>query len=107
MNFVGFGANVRKLRKERRLTQEELAELAEISVAYLCKIENRKATNVSLSITSRLAEELGVTPGYLIGQTDIDKMLDDEILQRISDCSPVEKKKILKIIEVIRDDEEV
>ena len=105
MNFVNLGTNVRKLRKEQGLTQEKLAELSDISIAYLSKIENNKANNVSLLITYRLAEPLGVTAGYLVGQSDLDKMLDEEILNRLADCSSNEKKKILKIMDILREDE--
>lgn len=105
MNFVNLGVNVKKLRKERGLTQEELAELSEISIAYLSKIENNKANNVSLAITYQLAEALGVTAGYLVGQSDLEKMLDEEIMNRLSDCSASEKKKILKIMDILKEDE--
>ncbi len=105
MDFVNLGTNVRKLRREQGLTQEKLAELSDISIAYLSKIENNKANNVSLLITYRLAEALGVTAGYLVGQSDLDKMLDEEILNRLADCSSNEKKKILKIMDILREDE--
>lgn len=106
MNFVNLGANVKKLRTERGFTQEKLAELSEISIAYLSKIENNRVNNVSLSITYRLAEALGVTAGYLVGQTDLDQMLDEEIMKRLADCSSGDKKKILKIINIMTEDEE-
>lgn len=106
MEFVNLGTNVKRLRKEQGLTQEKLAELSEISIAYLSKIENNRVNNVSLAITYSLAEALGVTAGYLVGQSDLDKMLDEEILKRLVDCSSKDKKKILKIIDIIKEDEE-
>ena len=42
MKFDNIGVKVRALRKERGLTQEKLAEMAEISINYLSKIENNK-----------------------------------------------------------------
>ena len=105
MDFVNLGANVKRLRKEQGLTQERLAEISDISIAYLSKIENNKANNVSLMITYRLAEALGVTAGYLVGQSDLEKMLDEEIINRLADCSPVEKKKILKILDILKENE--
>lgn len=105
MDFVNLGANVKRLRKEQGLTQERLAEISDISIAYLSKIENNKANNVSLMITYRLAEALGVTAGYLVGQSDLEKMLDEEIINRLADCSPIEKKKILKIMDILKENE--
>ena len=105
MDFVNLGANVKRLRKEQGLTQERLAEISDISIAYLSKIENNKANNVSLMITYRLAEALGVSAGFLVGQSDLEKMLDEEIINRLADCSPVEKKKILKIMDILKENE--
>ena len=106
MKFDNIGEKVRVLRKERGLTQEKLAEMAEISINYLSKIENNKIKNVGVLITFRLSKALGVTSGYLMGQEDMNQMLDEEILGRLAECSPSDKKKILKIIDIIKDDVE-
>jgi len=55
------GANVRRLRKERKLTQEQLAMETEIDLTYLGGIE-RGRRNPSVSVLARLAEALGVHP---------------------------------------------
>jgi transcriptional regulator with XRE-family HTH domain len=55
------GANVRRLRVERRLTQEQLAHDAEIDVTYLRGIEAGRR-NPSILVTGRLAIALGVHP---------------------------------------------
>ena len=105
MKFDNIGVKVRALRKERGLTQEKLAEMAEISINYLSKIENNRIKNVGVLITFRLAKALGVTLGYLVGQEDMNELLDEEILGRLAECSPADKKKILKIIDIIQQDE--
>ena len=46
-----------------------------------------------------------MTAGYLVGQSDLEKMLDEEIINRLADCSPVEKKKILKIMDILKENE--
>ena len=88
MKFDNIGVKVRALRKERGLTQEKLAEMAEISINYLSKIENNRIKNVGVLITFRLAKALGVTSGYLMGQEDMNELLDEEILGRLAECSP-------------------
>ena len=55
------GANVRKLRLERELTQEQLAHDAEIDVTYLRGIEAGRR-NPSVSVLARLAKSLGADP---------------------------------------------
>lgn len=55
------GANVRKLRGERGLTQEQLAHDAEIDVTYLRGIEAGRR-NPSVLVIGRLAAALSVHP---------------------------------------------
>ncbi len=59
------GVNVRKLRVERKLTQEQLAHDAEIDVTYLRGIEAGRR-NPSISVFVRLAACLGVHPANLL-----------------------------------------
>ena len=55
------GANVRRLRVERKLTQEQLAHDAEIDLTYLGGIE-RGRRNPSVAVLGRLAASLSVHP---------------------------------------------
>lgn len=59
------GVNVRRLRIERKLTQEQLAHDAEIDLTYLGGIE-RGRRNPSVNVLGRLALALGVLPGALL-----------------------------------------
>lgn len=61
------GANVRRLRKERGLTQEEVAHGAEISVRYLSSIEAGRE-NLTLQVLERLSVALQVSAGLLISE---------------------------------------
>ncbi len=54
-----FGQKVRKLRKQKGLTQEKLAELARIDYSYLNLIENGKR-NPSLKVMTKLSRNLDV-----------------------------------------------
>ena len=59
-----FGTNLRKIRKEQDLSQEDLAEAAGISVKHLSNIELGRRF-VSAETLSRLCAELKVVPGAL------------------------------------------
>ena len=107
MKIDNIGVKVRVLRKERGLTQEKLAEMAEISINYLSKIDNNRIKDVGVLVTFPLAKALGVTSGYLMGQEDMNELLDEEILGRLAECSPADKKKILKIIDIIKQQDEI
>jgi len=51
--------NVRRLRRERGLSQEEIAELADFHRTYVSQLE-RCVTNISVDGLERLAITLGV-----------------------------------------------
>lgn len=55
------GANVRRLRKERGLSQESLAGDAGLAMRHLGRIE-RGEGNPTVAILARLADVLGVHP---------------------------------------------
>jgi transcriptional regulator with XRE-family HTH domain len=58
-------ANVRRIRAERGLTQEDLADRARVSVRYLGSIE-RGSTAATVVVLERLARALRVTPCDLL-----------------------------------------
>ena len=39
MDYIAFGRELRKLRQQRGLTQEKLAELVDLSVPYISHLE--------------------------------------------------------------------
>lgn len=59
------GRNVRRLRQERGLTQEQLAFEAKLDLTYVGGIE-RGRRNPSLLVMVRLAEALGANPKDLV-----------------------------------------
>lgn len=63
--LVAFGAALRALRLERQLTQEQLAEAAELHWSYIGQIE-RGERNLTLKNVLRLARGLGISAGALV-----------------------------------------
>ncbi len=67
-----FGANVRRWRKERGLSQEELASRAELHPTYVSGIETGYR-NPTVKIVGRIAEALHVDPCELfVAKSDDD-----------------------------------
>jgi transcriptional regulator with XRE-family HTH domain len=60
-----FATNLRRLRHEKALSQDELAYEAEVSRSYLSQLE-KGAYYASLKIIGRLADALGVDPAELL-----------------------------------------
>jgi len=61
---VQFGKSVRRLRLQRRLSQETLAELAGLHATYVGRIE-RGRQNISLANIGKIARALRVKPREL------------------------------------------
>jgi transcriptional regulator with XRE-family HTH domain len=57
--------NLRKERRDRKLTQEELADRAGLSARYLGSIE-RADVSASVTVLGKLAEALRIDPCRLI-----------------------------------------
>lgn len=69
-----FGQNVRRIRTEAGLSQEELADRAELHRTYISSLE-RGQRNVSLENIFAIAKALGVPPAELVEpapQKDLD-----------------------------------
>lgn len=63
--ILSLGLNIKRFRKAKGLTQEQLAELAGISYKYLGEIE-RGETNPSIGTLVRIANGLNVSLEHLI-----------------------------------------
>ena len=59
-----FGSTLRRLREEAGLTQEDVADRADIHWTYLSQVENGKR-NLGLENIVYLARAIGVTPSDL------------------------------------------
>jgi len=64
--------NLRRMRAERGLTQEALADLSEIDRTYISGIE-RGLRNLSIDNLERLARALRLEPWQLIRRSDGDR----------------------------------
>jgi transcriptional regulator with XRE-family HTH domain len=65
-----FGRNLRKHREAKGLTQEELAEKANMDRTYISDTE-RGTRNIAIKNVARLAKTLGLTSSALMEQVDL------------------------------------
>lgn len=63
-----FATNLRRFRREKKLSQETLADEADINRSYLSTLE-RGSTYVGLEILGRLAKALDVEPYEFLKKT--------------------------------------
>ena len=53
--------NIRKFRLEQNLTQQDLADMTELSREYICDIENEhRGKHLTIAVLGRIAEALNV-----------------------------------------------
>jgi transcriptional regulator with XRE-family HTH domain len=64
-SFIQFGQRVRQLRNEQGISQERLAELADLHRTYIGAIE-RGERNVSLRNIVKIARALKLSPSELL-----------------------------------------
>lgn len=98
-NLKEVGNRIRQARKEKGLSQADLAEKLSISNSHISDIENGK-TKLGLDIFMGITEALQVSADWLL-QTDIpnvNAILDNEIVKLLDGCSPAEKQSIIKMI---------
>ena len=89
------GSRIKSLRKERGLTQQELADLVNVTKVSICCYEKGNRTP-NLETLMDLASVLKTTPNYLLG-VDINVVAEDE-----EDYSITLPKEDIQIINEIR-----
>lgn len=75
------GARIRTRRGSMRLSQQELAEAAEISRTYLSLIERGEAKNITFNVLRRLALALGISVSALTGETTAEIVISPSLRQ--------------------------
>jgi len=92
--------NIREFRKDLHLTQEQLAESADISLSYLADIEHCK-TWISDKTLLKLAKSLHKKPFELLAEhTNISEKTD---IHKISNIIHDEKNELVKTVSAICD----
>lgn len=79
--MISFGKKVAVLRKEKRLSQTDLAKQLSTSVSVISRYERDEMTP-SIETAKKLANLLGTTVGYLLGETEDDQLLKDPSMMK-------------------------
>lgn len=70
-NFERIGRRIQYFRKERKLSQTELAELSHISLSYISKIERADIDSFAVVTLLDIADALKVPASALLAEDDI------------------------------------
>ena len=96
------GNNLYKVRKNKGLTQAEVAEKAELSDRTYADIERGSAT-MRVDSLLKICGALNITPNEILVVDNNIEITEQDIAETIKDCSNNEKETALKLLSVYVD----
>ena len=102
LDYNIIGQRIKQARLSKNLTQEDLAEQIDISVAFLSRVERGKA-QLNLKRLIQIAEVLKIAPGYLLTGSNITSKdyLREDFRIILEKCTPEQQRLIYQISELI------
>ena len=106
LDYTVIGQRIKQARLAKNLTQENLAEQIDVSVAFLSRVE-RGSSHINLKRLDQLCGLLDVTEGYLLNgaSNNSTNYLNKEFSELLKNCSPDTQKLIYNVAKVIVDSE--
>jgi len=101
------GDKIRALRKQKKFSLEQLAELTDSSKSYIWELENKDDPNPSAEKIAKIAGVLEVTTEFLLTGSIVtpdEEVMDEAFFRKYKTLSEPDKKKIRKIMEAWDDD---
>ena len=104
LDYKGIGKRVRAARDKKGITQEQLSELANLSISHVSNIETG-TTNMSLSAIISLANSLDVTTDDLLCDNLIHARIpiEAEMKQILDSCSSYELRLLADVSRSVLD----
>ena len=98
LNYKLIGRRVKEVRRQKQMSQAELAEQTDMSVSYISLVETGKK-QASLETLVRIANALGVTVDHMLigNQTNNPVEYHIDMVRLMEDCTRYEKRIIYEI----------
>ena len=102
LNFERIGEKIRTTRLEKHLTQEYIANAADVNTSHISNIENNRV-KVSLSTLVQICNSMNTTVDYILSNEYAapSSALEQEILHELHSCTDKTKEQVLKIIKIL------
>lgn len=102
--YPSIGKKIRQYRKERGMTQDELAEKTDLSTNHLGALE-RAEKNLTLANLINIANALDVTADMLLCDEIRNgyKIKTSMITEKIEKLTPADRDKIMKMLDIMLD----
>lgn len=104
IDYSDIGKRIRAYRILKKISQEKLAEAAELSVTHISHIETGN-TKLSLPTIVKIANTLSVSVDELLcDSVDKSKLIyDDEVLALMEDCTVNESRILADIVKAAKE----
>lgn len=102
IDYSVIGSRIKQARLAKNMTQEDLADQIDISVAFLSRVE-RGNSRINLKRLNQLCDLLDVSEGYLLNgaSSSSENYLDKEFTDLIKSVSPEKQKLIYNVAKTI------
>lgn len=103
------GEKLRRMRKLRKLTLDQLAVATNSSKSYIWELENKHDANPSAEKLSQIAKALGVDTDFFLDDTKSDpneEDFDQAFFRRYRSLTRQTKEKVDRIIDILEADDE-
>ena len=107
IDYSVIGSRIKEARISKNLTQEELADQIDISVAFLSRVE-RGNSHINLKRLNQICGLLDVSEGYILnGASNNSKnYLEHEFAEFLKKVSPKKQKLIYNVAKAIAETED-
>lgn len=106
IDYAIIGQRIKQARLAKNYTQEDLAEMIDISVAFLSRVE-RGNSHINLKRLNQICGLLDVSEGYILNgaSSNSSHYLNKEFAELIKGCSPEKQKLIYNVAKAISETE--
>lgn len=103
IDFEKIGRTLKEIRIRKNLTQEYVADIADVNTSHISNIENNRV-KVSLSTLMQICNALDTTIDYILAdEYNIpSSAIEQEIIRVVHSCTVETQKQILKIVKALQ-----
>lgn len=101
-DYSVIGRRIKEVRLEKQLTQEELADKLNVSVAFMSRVE-RGTSKINLKRLAQISDELNISIAYLLTGSNMASKdyLKEDFCKVLEKCTPLQQKLIYEISELV------
>lgn len=104
IDFSKVSEKIRRIRLSKGLTQEYVANVADVNTSHISNIENNRV-KISLTTLVNVCNALDTTVDYILNDeySNATSAIDQSILIEVQKCDRTTKERILKIIRALQE----